>query len=180
MSAYSEELRARRARLGFPQAQGFATKPTDTRDETIARLENKLAERDLEIAGLKNVLSNQRKLISQFADQSEAPLARVQDIVHCVAEHFHISVPMLLSESRVRKNVTARNVVYFLGRKAGYSFPEIGRAFNRDHSGVMYGCNMLELRLARGDAALQSHVRAVEDKIPQHVAHRIATTRGAS
>jgi chromosomal replication initiation ATPase DnaA len=38
----------------------------------------------------------------------------------------------------------SRNVMYYLYRKMGYSFPDIGEFMNRDHSTVMNGVNRVK------------------------------------
>ena len=46
----------------------------------------------------------------------------------------------------------ARMVAYYVARHdAGLSFPAIGRAFDRDHSTIMHGCEVIATLIGLGD-----------------------------
>jgi chromosomal replication initiator protein len=60
-------------------------------------------------------------------------------IVSACARHFGMSTPALLGRSRTRPLVTARHVAMYLCRElTELSLVEIGKAFGRDHTTVMY------------------------------------------
>jgi hypothetical protein len=50
-----------------------------------------------------------------------------------------IKARSLNTKSRRQIKVYTRFVLYNLLREEGYSFPEIGRMFNRDHSSILHG-----------------------------------------
>lgn len=63
-------------------------------------------------------------------------------IISRVADHYHIKVSDIMGTRRPANIAWPRQVAMHLTRTiTGLSFPEIGRAFNRDNSTVQYACN---------------------------------------
>lgn len=85
----------------------------------------------------------------------ESPLER---IVAQVAERFRVPVRALRGPSRVRNVAWARQVAMSVARAAGFSFPQIGAFFGRDHSTVMHSCARVAERVAT-DVALARELR---------------------
>ena len=57
----------------------------------------------------------------------------------CIAAANHkTTIPLVLGESRARANVYARREVMVRLHSDGFSYSEIGRLLNRDHSTVMF------------------------------------------
>lgn len=61
-----------------------------------------------------------------------------------VSEVSGVSIDEMKGRSRNKHTVSARQLCYWQGRKAGLSLPEIGRFFNRDHTTVLSGIRKLE------------------------------------
>lgn len=78
-------------------------------------------------------------------ETDESPL---EDIARQVAERHGISVKALRGPSRVRNVAWARQVAMSVARSAGFSFPQIGTFFNRDHTTVMHSCAKVSERAA--------------------------------
>jgi hypothetical protein len=65
-----------------------------------------------------------------------------------VAHMYGISVDELLGESRTKTIAEARAVAMWVTRQElSWSFPEIGRAFQRDHTTVMHCCQRVDSEL---------------------------------
>jgi chromosomal replication initiation ATPase DnaA len=63
----------------------------------------------------------------------------VKSIAHAVCEKSGTQVSEVFSTNRARHVVATRHLVMYLAHKAGLSYPEIGKAINRDHTTVMEG-----------------------------------------
>jgi chromosomal replication initiator protein len=84
-----------------------------------------------------------------------SPLER---IVERVAERYRVSVKTVRGPSRVRNVAWARQVAMSVARSAGFSFPQIGAFFGRDHSTVMHSCAKVTERAA-DDIAVAQEIR---------------------
>ena len=73
------------------------------------------------------------------------------EVIKQVAAHaFHVTVRDLEKKQRTQRLALVRYIAMYLTRElTGLSFPEIGRAFNRDHSTVMHGCGIIKRRSGR-------------------------------
>lgn len=80
----------------------------------------------------------------------ESPLDRIAALV---AERYRLSVKALRGPSRVRNVARARQVAMSVARAAGFSFPQIGAFFGRDHTTVMHSCARVA-ELAAADVGL--------------------------
>lgn len=83
-------------------------------------------------------------------ESDESPLER---IAAQVAERYRVPVKALRGPSRVRNVAWARQVAMSVARSAGFSFPQIGAYFGRDHTTVMHSCAKVA-GLAAKDVAL--------------------------
>jgi chromosomal replication initiation ATPase DnaA len=54
-------------------------------------------------------------------------------ILELIGEEFGVSVPVLLSKDRHHSIMVARKAAYWIFRRLGYSFPEIGRIMYKNH-----------------------------------------------
>lgn len=71
--------------------------------------------------------------------------AGARRIVKSVAEAYGVLPSQIYGKSRILHLVRPRHVAMFLIReKLGYSFPQIGRLFGRDHSSVQYGVKKVQ------------------------------------
>ncbi len=88
----------------------------------------------------------------------DPPVAR---ILERVAEDYGLQVEQLKGRSHVPHVVSARHVAMYLARRLGpRSFPQVGRAFNRHHSTVIYAVRQVEK-----NAGLRDYVERVEREL---------------
>lgn len=68
---------------------------------------------------------------------------RFQRIISSVADYYEISTRNMMSKSRHREYVLARNLCFYILQKYfKMTLKEIGRTFNRDHTTVIHGIRM--------------------------------------
>ena len=64
------------------------------------------------------------------------------------------SVDLIFGRARSKTVAEARLVTHWAARhRLGWSFPELGRAFDRDHSTIIQNVAEVELRIAAGQAS---------------------------
>jgi len=79
----------------------------------------------------------------------EAKPLTLEDIVAYVCDVYHLSHDQLISKSRKRQYVLARNTAFLLARQhTELSLADIGTRFNRRHSTVVKGITALERHLS--------------------------------
>lgn len=90
-----------------------------------------------------------RRVVARLVGQSRKELT-LDAIITAVSEKFHVKPRDITGKSRKRELVGVRQLVMFLAHKyTALSFSQIGRELGgRDHSTVLYSCNMAERRLA--------------------------------
>ncbi len=100
------------------------------------------------------------------------------EVLVLVARYFELSLDDLISPSRKREIVQARQVtMYLLRSELQLSFANIGALFGgRDHATVMHSVEKIE-RLVQSDDAVQSAVESLRSRIvsPQPVLERVRT-----
>jgi len=82
-------------------------------------------------------------------------------IIGAVSSGFNVPTSLLLGKDRHKSIARARFAGYLLMRRAGYSYPEIGRSFGgRDHTTAINGCKRAELMVATDSAfaVMISHI----------------------
>jgi hypothetical protein len=85
----------------------------------------------------------------EFLGKHVGPMHRV---IHEVARFALMSPSDIVGPSRERKFAYARQLAMMICHEyTNASFPEIGRAFNRDHSTVMYGIKAARHRCKPAD-----------------------------
>lgn len=63
----------------------------------------------------------------------------IDEVIKEVCEYFHITHDELAGKGRNKNIVTARAYVIYTCRKfTNYTFEQIGKALNRDHSSIMH------------------------------------------
>jgi uncharacterized small protein (DUF1192 family) len=128
---------------------------------TIDRLQLALAEKDARIAELRAQIERLDARASEAAGRKAARAlhgarqrALLQDIVAIVAEAAGLTQAALLSNRRSRIEAWPRQMAIFLVRRyCGLSAPEIGAAFDRDHTSVLHAVRTVEARLSPEIAA---------------------------
>lgn len=78
-----------------------------------------------------------------------------RDVLDAVCETCHVPVDLLLGPVRSASVARARQFAMLLLRERGLSYPEIGRALNRDHTTVMAGEQAALRRADRSPAELE-------------------------
>jgi chromosomal replication initiator protein len=99
-----------------------------------------------------------KKELPAAPDPEGSPLERIAEKV---AERFRVPVKALRGPSRVKNVAWARQVAMSVARSTGFSFPQIGAFFGRDHSTVMHSCAKVGERAAE-DAGLAKELRELE------------------
>jgi chromosomal replication initiator protein len=88
-----------------------------------------------------------------------------QDICRVVAQVYGLEQALLGGKSRAQAVTKPRNLAMFLCRRhTDASYASIGRAFNRDHSTVMYGVSRVERGL-KHDGKLNQEVAFLEQRL---------------
>lgn len=89
---------------------------------------------------------------------------RIKIIKHQVAQHYQISLKDLNGRSRLRKFARPRHVAMWLsGELTLHSSNVIGREFQRDHSTVLHGINLID-DLVDHDVKTKNDVNALYEK----------------
>jgi chromosomal replication initiator protein len=92
----------------------------------------------------------------------EAPPPSADLIIQRVAEHYHIRPSDIRGERRPANIAHPRQLAMYLCRQvAKLSFPEIGRAFERDNSTVQYACKKVGIDIKK-DPNLRAEVELLE------------------
>jgi len=85
---------------------------------------------------------------------------RIEKVIKATSDVTGVPVADLLSKRRL--NSDERHIAMYLSvRLLGCSYPEVGRAFGRDHTTVYYACKKLSKR-GRGRSKLNRHLAEVE------------------
>lgn len=91
----------------------------------------------------------------------------VEAFIDAACEHFSVGPARLTSPSRDTELTRVRHVAMAAARMAGgHSYPEIGRAFNRDHTSVVSACQRVEAD-ARMRSAAEALCADVKGEIPE-------------
>lgn len=90
---------------------------------------------------------------------------RIAEIQRAVAEHFGLRVPDLICDRRGRSIMRPRQAAMYLARElTAQTWQQIGRAFRRDHTTVMYGCEVVAKLIAAGDP-IANHLAVLRVRI---------------
>lgn len=82
-------------------------------------------------------------------------------IQSAVCAHFGIDLPSLLAKDRHKSVSFARQLAVYLCRTIlGLSYPELGRAFGRDHTTMISACRRIE-RVCTSDRVAKAHLTAI-------------------
>ena len=96
---------------------------------------------------------------------SRASVSSVEDIQRAVCHHFHLKSSDLLSKDRHKSKAFARHVaMYLCKQRLAVSFPELGRAFGKDHTTVMSAVRKVE-SLRDSSPEVRAHLEAIERKL---------------
>lgn len=91
----------------------------------------------------------------------------IEGIRLTVCRYFHLHTSELASKDRHKSIAHARHVAMYLCRqRLKHSFPELGRAFGRDHSTVISGVRKIG-RQREDDPHVRAQLEVIEREIDQ-------------
>ena len=76
--------------------------------------------------------------------------SRVRVALRAAAEHYSLPMSRLLGPERYPSLIRPRHIAFFVARRLGASFKQIGRVANRDHSTVLHGYRTIHGWLEQG------------------------------
>jgi chromosomal replication initiation ATPase DnaA len=80
-------------------------------------------------------------------------LRKIERIQFHTARACQVRIENLRSKKRIPRFVNARQIAMFVSRKVtDVSYPELGKAFERDHTTVLYSVREVQKRIDAGDA----------------------------
>lgn len=94
-----------------------------------------------------------------------ANLREVRRVIALVATEYGVPPEAITGRDRHRQIAKARRLAYWLARvEFGFSYPELGLSFGRDHSTIMHGCGVVE-RLVLEDPGFAALVRSLRSRV---------------
>jgi chromosomal replication initiator protein len=153
----SPDLDTRRAILRDRAARGGVRLPDECLEQLAVRPVSSV--RDL-VSGLNQVIAR-ASLLGQPIGPDLVALAiaavdapggprTIEQVMRAVARAYGLEVEALRSRSRRRNLVRPRQLAMYICRTStDSSLKDIGRAFNRDHTSVMYAIGVVEQRVAQ-------------------------------
>lgn len=110
---------------------------------------------------LKNIVN-----FSDAVENSVAPNEEIKKMLNVVCAYFKIDQDDLLSNSRKKEVVYARQICWYLMRtKYDLTYQKIGDIFNgKDHSTIMHGCEIIEVG-AKSDEDTKKNVENILRKM---------------
>ena len=96
--------------------------------------------------------------------EAETVKIEAETIIEVVAEHFEIAVADLLGKKRNKEIVMPRQVAMYVAREmAGMSYPDIGRAFDRDYTTVIHSYEKVKAELKK-DTSLRGAISEIRSR----------------
>lgn len=106
-----------------------------------------------------------KKSIEPFY-QTRALILDAKSIMRCVSDYFGITVDDLMGKSRAKPFVYPRQIAMYLARShTSLSFPDLGRAFGRDHTTVLHAVQRINDEKNNGNTMLENDIKRLEDKL---------------
>jgi hypothetical protein len=100
-------------------------------------------------------------LAYQFAEsKSQIRRAKIPAFILGVAKYYRLTATDLTGARRHSCFTNPRQVAMYIMRLAGFGFPQIGAALNRDHSTVIHAFQKIERRIS-ADHSLAADVGAI-------------------
>jgi chromosomal replication initiator protein len=151
------DLETRRAILRDRAARGGVRLPEECLEQLVVRPVSSV--RDL-VSGLNQVIARASllgqpigpELVAQAIAAVDVPGGprTIEQVMRAVARAYGVELDDLRSRSRRRSLVRPRQLaMYICRRSTDVSLKDIGRAFNRDHTSVMYAIGVVEQRVAQ-------------------------------
>jgi len=98
-------------------------------------------------------------------------------IQQATATYFGVELEDLAGRSQSPSHNAARHVAMYLEHEAGYSYAEIGRLYDRNHSGVIAACRHMRERVAKGDERYLPAVNAISAAVKVSREKRLESTK---
>ena len=99
------------------------------------------------------------------SSSSRSKVLSTDDIQRAVCNYFSLQSSALLSSDRHKTVAFARHVaMYLCKQRLPMSFPEVGRAFGKDHTTVMSAVRKVS-ELRQKDAQVRAQIEAIEKKL---------------
>lgn len=99
----------------------------------------------------------ERLLHRLFDEESANKIITIENIQKMVAEHFDLKITDILSSKRPKNIAEPRMVAMYLSRQlTDNSFPDIGRAFDRNHATIMNALKKVPLLCAKNESIRRS------------------------
>ena len=96
--------------------------------------------------------------------EAETVKIEAETIIEVVAEHFEIAVADLLGKKRNKDIVMPRQVAMYVAREmGGMSYPDIGRAFDRDYTTVIHSYEKVKAELKK-DTGLRGAISEIRSR----------------
>lgn len=134
-------IRERQARVPQEVVEYLAAHLTTDVRQMLSALDNLLLKSSA--LGIPPTLELAAEVLQGFA--AAARVLQVEDILKLVGEVYGLKPEELLSRSRQKRVVKARNLAIYLCRQyLQKSLPELGRAFRRSHSTVLHALEGVE------------------------------------
>jgi len=97
-------------------------------------------------------------------------MKNIDDVVRAVAAAFHFAPGDLLGHARTKQLTYARHIAMWIARnEIGASFPELGRAFKRDHTTIVSAVQKVERdtsdTMTKSIAACLAHLNSDDQPI---------------
>jgi len=95
-------------------------------------------------------LANARQSIKEYKillQDLENPIDRnapLEEIAKAVSQASGVPISDMRSPNRERHNVIARQVFFYIGRRAGFSWLQLGQFMLRDHSTAIHGYRQIQ------------------------------------
>lgn len=105
------------------------------------------------------------KTLTNGRPKKEVRPQALDSIIEAVSQKFHVKVKALRGSKRDSQTAFVRQVTFYLARRlTGLSFPKLGDAFNRDHSTVIHGANLIAARM-KAESAFATTIQDLEESI---------------
>lgn len=102
-------------------------------------------------------------LKNQYADTRLSVTS--DQIIHLIGGYYQVTHQDLLGKRRNKEFVYPRQIaMYLLRYELNFSFPQIGREFQKDHTTVMHGVSKIEKEL-RKNSRLQQDISHLKDRL---------------
>lgn len=105
----------------------------------------------------------EKSLLRTYIQQEEQILRlSCVDVQRAVCSYYNVRMDDLVGQGRSREVAFPRQVAVFLCRKLTFSSTtEIGKAFNRNHTTVLYSCTTVQNLYKDGDTSTVSALKAI-------------------